>query len=58
LAVEEQKSVIAKKKEEEKTVNLIPRAERIIVPKTIQRPIDIPIVLKEGYLYKKSRYLK
>ena len=50
--------MIAKKKEEEKTVNLIPRAERIIVPKTIQRPIDIPVVLKEGYLYKKSRYLK
>ena len=52
----EEETLIARGMEEEKS--MIPRAERIIAPKTFQRPIDIPIVLKEGHVYKKSRYLK
>ena len=36
----------------------MPRAERIIEPVKKALPVLLPHVLKEGYLYKKSRYLK
>ena len=57
--MQEIKRAEVSRQEEEKKERVVARAERIIEPpKKTQQPVVLPQVLKEGYLYKKSRYLK